>query len=239
MAVAVVGFYFLKGDFAFPAKAKKSNASKIAEVLPAKAQQVIESVTNSVQSVKSSGNAVAVGVETPTNEVRRQTSTNGAFVVRRTKKRIFKSGLEQALSFIVSTVPGDMPPPMPIVNVKDEQTLLDILIGKNVPEEGDDALALEKKANVDAAKKDLRDYIKQGGNVQDFLSYYHKKLVEMYHKNKLATREVNKLARSGADRELVVAYCREVNKKLAEEGIKKVRLSPDVREEFNIKEDEL
>ena len=80
-----------------------------------------------------------------------------------------------------------------------------------------------QKANVAQAKQMLKTYLAQGGKVEDFLSYYHMQLLEANRMWRTAQNEITTLSKTGEPNE-VRAYAQELNKKLAEKGIKSIHL---------------
>lgn len=135
--------------------------------------------------------------------------------------RDYPSGLEQVLSWIVNKQLGDTPFILPRLNQKEE--FAKILERDLIVYDNDSEKSVIQKANVAQAKQMLKTYLAQGGNVEDFLSYYHTQLLEANRMWRTAQNEITALSKTGEPNE-VRAYAQELNKKLAEKGIKSIRL---------------
>ncbi len=136
--------------------------------------------------------------------------------------RVFATGTEQVMSWIFTRKLGDMPPPLPAISIRDEAHLAEIIMNQNVVQEGDSAQVAEAKEMVQLAKEELKKYIKEGGNIQDFLEYYRGKLVEAHDEWSASQRSVMKVLRE--EPEIALDYLDEVNARLEEKGIKPVTI---------------
>ena len=143
-------------------------------------------------------------------------------------KSDFSTGVEQVMGWIFTTELGDSPPPLPDLSAAERKRIVEILLAKNPVEEGDSEKSAEAKEMVSAAKRELMQYLKQGGDTDDFLAFYRNELVKAQEAREDAKRLVREVAREGDD-EMTVQFLKEVNGKLAERGIKAVELPVKVR----------
>lgn len=150
-------------------------------------------------------------------------------------KPAFKTGMEQVMSWIFTTELGSAPPPLPNLSKKEMQNIVAILLSKNeVTEEDSERTAMAKNV-VEQAKKELKQYLKDGGDPQSFLTFYHNELKKASDEWKDAQKLVlQSLKEDGAEAGL--AFAEEVNKKLAEKGIKRVKIPPKYLKALNAEE---
>lgn len=150
-------------------------------------------------------------------------------------KPTFKTGMEQVMSWIFTTELGSAPPPLPSLSKKEMQNIVAILLSKNeVTEEDSERTAMAKNV-VEQAKKELKQYLKDGGDPQSFLTFYHNELKKASDEWKDAQKLVlQSLKEDGAEAGL--AFAEEVNKKLAEKGIKRVKIPPKYLKALNAEE---
>ena len=80
---------------------------------------------------------------------------------------------------------------------------------------------IEGKANVAYAKQLLKEYIKEGGTPEDFLTYYHSELTAAFNEWRTAQKYAGDLVRAGDDAG-AVRYIEEQNKNLAAKGIRPI-----------------
>jgi hypothetical protein len=144
---------------------------------------------------------------TAENEVSdEQTSGNNSGPLQ---KQIFKSGTEQVISWIFMCPVGSMPPMLPALPENELVNINDILdIPNKINDEDDEKTSLVKET-IEAVKSELKRYIKDGGNVQEFLKYYHRKLVEAHERSNLARKELSSIVREHP--ELAEQFRNEVN----------------------------
>lgn len=143
--------------------------------------------------------------------------------LRPSKGKPFRNGIEQVMSWMFTRELGDPPPPLPQISIRDEAHLVEILISPNNAVEGDSEKVKQAKQAVEAAKKELIKYIKEGGDIHSFLDYYHTQLTQASREYNTANIEVKKMARS--EPEIAPEYFNRVNAKLAEKGIKSIKPS--------------
>ena len=92
----------------------------------------------------------------------------------------FKTGTEQVMSWVFTTGLGDMPPPLPALPKYEMLHMAEILIADNPEVEGDTERTKEAKQIVQEAKRELREFLKEGGEVEDFFTYYHSQLIQAH-----------------------------------------------------------
>ncbi len=149
-----------------------------------------------------------------------------------TTNNVFNTGTEQVMSWIFTTKIGDPPPPMPKMSVMDEAHLAEILVASNPTFETDSEKVADAKAAVEWAKKELIEYIGQGGDAKDFLEYYRGELVQAHNEWKEAQRNVMTILEEDPD--IAADYIAEVNAQLAEKGIKGVIIPPAYKEQLGL-----
>ena len=147
--------------------------------------------------------------------------------------RVFRTGVEQVMSWIFTTKLGDPPPPLPRMSIFDEVHLAEIIIADNPVLETDSEKVKECKEMVALAKKELIAYIKEGGNVEDFLAYYRDQLKEAYHDFTSAKQKIFQAYIDGEDPEVCRVYAEQVNAELARKGIKQVSVPQALIDKFS------
>lgn len=144
----------------------------------------------------------------------------------------FRTGTEQILSWIFTLKVGSVPPPLPPIPIRDEAHMAEILVSDNPALEGDSESARHAKEMVELAKKELRQFVKQGGEVGEFLKYYHGQLVQAHQEWQDCQRSVMQMIRDDPD--LAPDYIREVNKRLSDKGIKPVNIPKKLKERLGL-----
>lgn len=147
--------------------------------------------------------------------------------------RAFSSGTEQVMSWIFTTRLGDPPPPLPRLSIYDEVHMAEIILADNPVSEDDGENIKDAKETVALAKKELIKYIKEGGDVEGFLTYYRDQLSEAHHEYNSARRMVFEAYRTEPDREVCDLYLQRMNAELAEKGIKEVVVPEKLIERFS------
>ena len=137
--------------------------------------------------------------------------------------RYFKTSVEQVMGWVFTCKPGLMPPPLPSFSDEDYDQLASILISKNTVKESDDEKAAEAKETVDFAKKEMMKYIREGGDPQEFMNYYHKLLREASDYRDIVVGQAQQIYEE--DPGLAEDFLKEVNAKLDEKGIVRVELN--------------
>lgn len=141
----------------------------------------------------------------------------------------FKSSTEQFIDWICTTQVGDQPPlPMPALSPFELEHIDEVLNAVNEIKEGDDEWLAERKRAVDAAKKELKDYLASGGTVQEFFDYYRKELQKAWETKQAARKSVREVMAEG-DNEISREYLRKVNKLLNVQGNTPIELNEEER----------
>lgn len=138
----------------------------------------------------------------------------------RLTNRTFKTGVEQLMSWVFSTQPGDMPIPIPNIGEEEKRDIAAILITKNKVTEKDDEMTAFCKEQVDFAKKEMAKYIGEGGDPDSFLQYYFQELKLAFDKRNDAIQQLSETKEE--DPELAEQLREAINKKFEEEGIKTI-----------------
>ena len=146
--------------------------------------------------------------------------------------RIFRTSTEQVMDWIFRCEVGDPPPLLPNLPLKEQLHLAEILISENPIYEDDSERAKEAKETVQLVKKEFREFIKEGGEPEDFLPYYHGQLVQAHEEWKTARKMVMDAVKEDPD--IAADFISKVNERLAEKGIKKVTLPPKMLEHYGI-----
>ena len=140
----------------------------------------------------------------------------------------YNSGVEQVMGWIFTTEPGDSPPPLPDLSNDDKKRIVEIILAKEEVNENDSAKSKEAKEMVSAAKKELMAYLKQGGDVDGFLTFYKNELDKAHNEREESKKMLRDIAKEGDD-ELTVQFLKEVNERLAVRGIKALELPKKVK----------
>lgn len=149
---------------------------------------------------------------------------------------VARNGTEQILNWIFSTPPGALPslcPNIPISEAAQIEKILDLPADYQFDESLD---RLEAKRTIEAARKELKDYISKGGTPDKFFEYYHNQLIQCHQEYTDAQNSVLKMAREENDTQLVRDYLEAVNQRLSDKGICNIRLSRKMRERLGITE---
>ena len=105
-------------------------------------------------------------------------------------------------------------------------------INKNEVNEEDNENTKYCKEMVALAKKELIQYIKEGGDITGFLTYYRDQLKEAYHSYNSARRMVLEAYRTESDRELCDLYLNKINEELSHKGIKKITVPDEIKQKL-------
>lgn len=215
-----------------------NRTSQPAETVPKRPSEVVQRNEPSADEQPAPATPAAPAVaETVPQEPAVETNAVEAQVVPQVRpKPTFKTGVEQVMGWIFTTDLGSAPPPLPNLSKKELDNIVMIILSKNEISTEDSEKSAQAKEAVTLAKKELKQYLENGGNPQSFLSYYHNELKKANDEWKDAQRLVlQSLKEDGAD--AGIAFAEEVNKKLAERGIKPVRIPPKYHKVQNVNED--
>ena len=151
--------------------------------------------------------------------------------------RLYATRLQQGMAWIFTCEVGNPPPLLPPMSLFDQMHLVEILIRDNPILDSDSKKAAESKEMMKIAKKEFVDFIKEGGNPDDFLPYYHGQLVAAHEEYKMARQSIVEIIRNDPD--IAVDYIKKVNERLSEKGIKNVKIPKKMLDAFGIESDEL
>ncbi len=143
--------------------------------------------------------------------------------------RTFKTGVEQLMSWVFTVEVGDMPMPIPPIGDDDREQLAVILVSKNEIKDDDSEMAAFAKEQVDYAKTEMAEFIKQGGDPDDFLQYYFAQLRHAFEFRNEAQQQYYDMLED--DPELAEEFAKKVNESFDEKGIKHIFTEADENEE--------
>ena len=150
--------------------------------------------------------------------------------------RLYATSLEQTMDWVFSCEVGTPPPLLPPMSLSDQMHLAEILVMDNPILATDSEKAAESKRMMQIAKKEFMQFIKDGGNPDEFLPYYHSQLVAAHEEWKMARQSIYEMVRKEPD--IALEYARKVNAKLSEKGIKNVVIPQKMLDAFGIENDE-
>lgn len=228
--VAVLGcvllLVFSGGDGAPKAKAEKK-AGVIKEVKPAKAPRVEPSQPKKqTETVKPRQTNMWVRVEKLANgDEKRWTANGDCYYVDMSRSReeghpTFTNDVEATLAMYV--YPGkDMPPP-PTDDISDEEALAACNIPLYAfPTDPDEVL--DQREAVEHLKKELKQYIEEGGHAKDFIQRLIDRQEAEAEYVEITKEEVMKLVRED-DCSTAKELLKRMNARLGESGIPPVKL---------------
>lgn len=136
----------------------------------------------------------------------------------------FVTCVDQALNSIFNTELGDDPPiPPGEIPIWEKQRLAEILIEKIEISDKDSNRAVERKEQVQFAKSELRKFIREGGDAEDFFDYYYKELQKAHDRREDSAEIVRQTVRN-EDPDVARKLLDCVNAMLSKDGIKPVVL---------------
>ena len=150
--------------------------------------------------------------------------------------RLYATGLEQAMDWIFSCEVGNPPPLLPPMSLFDRMHLAEILIMDNPVLDTDSEKAAESKEMMKIAKREFIKFLKDGGNPDDFLPYYHGQLVAAHDEYKTARQSIVEIIRNEPD--IALDYIKKVNERLSEKGIKNVQIPKKMLDAFGIESED-
>ena len=219
VAILVASCVFLMGkDEKCRSEKTARRTSRMAEKSPAKTGAVCPTPrgnTKTNEAVRTMGKMdVLVGPEpTPIKKA------DKPFVPPKTHQtRTFTSGTEQVIGWVFGCEPGDMPMILPPIDQKEKENIVSILISKNEVGKDDTEESAELKQRVDLAKKEMMKYLKEGGDPDEFLKYYHDVLKRAYAWRSEAISQCGELFEE--DEDMARDFLKKVNEKFEQEGIK-------------------
>ena len=147
----------------------------------------------------------------------------------------YRNATEQALLWIMNCEPGDAPLPLLALPQGDMKRMAEILMDQCEFEEGDSEWTKEQREQLRYAKEEMKKYIKDGGDPNSFLKYYHDQLEAMHLERSMALDSVMALLREGGNDDIAEDYLKTINKRLIDKGIKPIQLSRKKLERHGIK----
>ena len=223
VALGALCLWMFSGEKVEPKAKVEKERGRIKEVTPAKAR------TNEVEAVKK---PPVVEPVDPLNQ-KFGKLPDGRWTVPGRKKihnvvtnysnvaaeSPFRNSTEQLMYDIFSRQRGDMPLPLPRLSDKAKQNLVAVLMDKNpVTDKDSEEMRLGKEV-IQEAKDALRAYIKEGGDVDSFFSYYHGELMKSYNERRDAMTLMFEAARNEGP-EAAAEFCAKVNERFAQKGIR-------------------
>ena len=235
-AVVGIGWFLMHTPQDTTIEREHRRTKRIKEVKPSLPNKTAPAETNTKLTkvdehegmVKSS-----IGVWQPTNRPWRAerrkvhaVHTNGANRVRQPLP--YHNATEQLLLQTFGREVGLAPFPLLKLPKKDMDNLVSILMSDNPVSEKDSEETALSKEIITEAKAEMRKFIKNGGNPDEFFEHYHSILRQAYDKRQIAKKEILRIASQEKDPDLARMLQKEVNDKLIEEGIKPLKLDlPD------------
>ena len=220
---ALVAFFVISGGEKKPAKAEKEKKpAAIAEVKPAAAPKAVEEAQPEKKEKPRQVSLRDPKLTPKQREELREQRLREQSIPAASTNRLFRTGLEQVMSWIFTCELGDDPPPLPQISDFDYVHLEEILNIQNIPGEADSEKAAAAKNAVDYMKGELRKYLEKGGDPQEFLQFFHDELRQAAMERRNAQQMVMEIATT--EPELLHDFIEKTNKSLAEKGIKGVRV---------------
>ena len=147
--------------------------------------------------------------------------------------RLYRTALEQQMDWVFTCELGSLPglPPQEM-SISDLAHLAEILISDNPVREGDTEEEIASKEAMAEAKKEFRQFIKDGGDPDDFLPHYYAQLVQAHEEWKEARKSALEVVKR--EPEIAADYIKTLNDKLQAKGIKKLQIPPKLLERYGV-----
>lgn len=237
VAIVGVGVYFAMRDRSMDVTKKNSDGHRamIAEVTPSISTNAVQKSAVNVPSRQGKSKSRREAMKGLTSDQRYEYIV-AEFKNRRlpeaSSNRYYRTSIEQTMGWVFTTRIGAMPPPLPPVSVRDREHLAEILISDIPIADSDDEVVKDHKEMLRLAKKEMIEFIKQGGEPEEFLEYYHDQLKQANMKYNEARRSVIETVRENPD--IAEEYIKRVNAQLKEQDIMSVRLPTTFLEEHGV-----
>ena len=138
--------------------------------------------------------------------------------------QVFETCIDQALNSIFNTELGDDPPiPPGEIPIWERRRLAEILINRIEVTDEDTERMAERKEQVQFAKNELKKFIKEGGDPEDFFDYYYKELRKAHDRREDSAAIVRETVKTD-DPEIARKLLDQVNDMLSKDGIKPIVL---------------
>lgn len=215
-----------------PADADGTSRGRIKEVAPSLStpevveQPVAEQKPEKPKSLSINGQQhpdfIPIGIQRMRKKVHKVRTNN----VARLGPRPYGNATEQVLVNIFMREVGDPPPPETMLNLpeRERKNLIGLLVSKTeITDQDSEEMSIAKEV-LQAAKKEMLAYLKDGGTADEFLQFYYDKLESAYEERKTANVMLMKALKE--EPELAVEFAEKINAGLREKGIKEVSLPP-------------
>ena len=235
---AVVAWLVLSRDEPKAARQEEASAPKglIAEATPAPAPVAVVEPEAPVEKKAEKPVRKSYRHLTPEERERQYEKDLAETPIPANTNRTFRTGLEQVISWVFTVEPGDPPPPpLPPISDFDLVHFEEILDMRNKVKDGDDEATANAKETVDYVKGELKKFVEKGGQPDEFLQYYRDQLQNAYEKRRMAQEQFVEIAQG--DPSLATPFLKEVNGRLAEEGIKPVVIPERMQKRLGIRID--
>lgn len=229
IVLALAGAWYFLGDSLTSTEPKAKKTKTIKEVKPVKVAPEKPTVEKPVKSSPLNDAVAKVKPIEKTPITKRVLTEEEWYALT---NRPFNAGVEQLMSWVFTVTPGDVPMPVPPISKEDRKNLAAILLTPLKINEKDSEKLAKCKEQVELAKKEMADYIVQGGDPDDFMQYYFKELKRAYDYRFEILKQARQIYNS-EDRQLTKDFCEKMNENLRAEGIKEI----DYKEEFDDEED--
>ena len=152
------------------------------------------------------------------------------------KMPLVKEPIEQLMLTVFTTELGDMPPMLPAIPAFDEEKFEKLAALRDTQkEEGDSEEVLISKDIVNAVKKELAKYLKEGGTTSGFLSYYVNELDKAFQEREMC-KSLQMKSMKTDDPEVARDVYLKFNERLSAKGIKPLTLTRRQKEYLGIEE---
>lgn len=218
VCVAAVFVYSVQGNDAKKPKSGKSGGM-IAEAKPAIGMRANAVSVRKIEHPKTVDEALTNIAEPQKAVIKQRELTPQEW--NRITNRTYATCTEQVMSWIFTKQLGDVPLPVPPISDEDRDNLISILLSKNEIKATDGEMTAFSKESVDVAKQEMRKYIADGGDPDEFLQYYGRQLKDAYEYRRQIETEAGEIIEDG-DLELARAFIKKANELLDERGIKPI-----------------
>ncbi len=132
-----------------------------------------------------------------------------------------RSGVDRMVNLIANTTPGMPPPPAPNLLLPGEDILKSLEADVVLLASDDDSI--DRAANIAYAKRMIREYIDEGGDLDTFLDAYRSGLEEAFRHRQGLNRELFNIYRNEGFEQAQI-YMEEKNAELEEAGIMPLKM---------------
>jgi hypothetical protein len=139
------------------------------------------------------------------------------------------SGAERVLNMVFSSKLGAPPPPIFQIPFKESTNLIEILKRDIIVYDDDTQATIEWKENLAYAKNLLKEYIQQGGEVENFITYYQNELAKAFYERQELQQLYSELLKAG-NTEMSDQYFTLANEELAKKGYLPLSRRPTKKE---------